>query len=119
MAAFLQDHGAGFLFPGPVPPHKAMGLMPVLYIFNGLDRHDFTYSARIQQALEFPVEGRIAQHMADCHKALVFLGQPGDLCTFTVIRGDRLFQQQMIPLFNGRRSLCVMLAVLHVVCPVL
>ena len=51
VAGLLQDHGAAFFAVAPVAAYKAMRLVPIRHIFNGLNGYNIPYCSRIDQTL--------------------------------------------------------------------
>ena len=113
MAALGQQHERRFLLAAPVAAHEAVRLMPVADVFQRLNTDDLTHIAALNRRMDLLKEGRIAQHMANHDGALIFLCRLLDQPDVLKADGNRLFQQQMIALFQRGDRMPDMLAILR------
>ena len=111
MAALLQDDGAGKLLIPPVSADKAVGNMVVADVFGMNDGDDLPELPAVQDFLQLPVKGGVAQHVADNHPAAEPEGGIRDGQRFRRIRGNRFFQQEVIAELHGPDGLGVMIQV--------
>ena len=111
MAALLQQHGAALVGAAPVAPHKAVGLVPVAHVLDGLHGHHLPHGAAVQQFLYLFIKGGVAQHVAHHHPAAGLAGDAGQQVALLQTGRDRLFQQQVIALLQRGHGLGHMLPV--------
>ena len=112
MAGLCQNNGTAFLTVSPVSTDKAVAEMfkaDVLRCRNVLNPADLSL---LNQAMDRGMERRIAQHMTHHDDPSAFLCLFPDLDAFFQIRGNGLFQQQMVTFFQCRNCISVMILIL-------
>ena len=113
VAAFCQDHGAGFLRPPPVAAYIAVGIMPVSHVLHRVQGFDTADGASAQQLVQRAVEFGIAQHMAHHHHAVRLMRFFLQCKAFVQQRRNGFFQHKVIALVQRGQRLRHMLAVLR------
>ena len=96
MARLLKAHGTGRLAVSPVSADKAVCLMPVAHVLDGLDGDDVTDDAGSNQFLHLREKWRIAEHVTDNDFPVVFFRRFQELTALSGIGGDGFFHQQQV-----------------------
>lgn len=86
--------------------------MPIAHIFNGLDGHQISQHAGVQDLFDFPVEGGVAQNMADHHLPAGLPSHGQNFFALGKIRRNGLLHENVIALAQGGNGLGDMLPVL-------
>ncbi len=96
MAGLGEQDGVGIGGTPPIAPHKRVRHVHMLNRLKMLDAHQLTQHTGINHLLDFAIVGRVAQHMADRHDAIVALSQVQNILTLLPRLGDRLFKQHIV-----------------------
>ena len=112
MARLLKAHGTGRLAVSPVSADKAVCLMPVAHVLDGLDGDDVTDDAGSNQFLHLREKWRIAEHVTDNDFPVVFFRRFQELTALSGIGGDGFFHQNVVSSFQSGKRLGDVIAVL-------
>ena len=98
-----NDRAAGFAV-APIAAHIAVAHVGVADARGKHDLNDIADPTVVNQLLDQTEEGREAQHMADAHEYALFIGRFRNLHAFLGRRRDRLFQHDVVALFNRQHG---------------
>jgi len=91
-----ENEGSGALFVVPISPHKAVGETPKIHWLKVSDGNGLTQSTGVQNRLDLPEVGRVAEHVANREDPLRLFGALYEAPAVLFAQRHRFLQQNVI-----------------------
>ena len=104
MARFCKKHTRASLLIAPISANVAVALMNIADTLAVMNRDYAANLVIVYQIFDFSEECGITQDMANKDFNALFLCGVRNVAALAVCRGNGLFEQQVVPLFNSLHS---------------